>query len=302
MSFLDKKIFYRETYYLRKRMKDKNPSLIRKIFYLIAKTIYFGKYPSVISKFFGLQGQTTLTKISVDFELKKRGLKPINCCFLSDFHFGNLTSERIFTAIEKMLSENHFDLILLGGDYIFLDSFAFEEMKEFIKKFSPPFGIFAVLGNHDRWILKEDLKKKFAQCGVTLLINDEVSLSPPYNQIKIFGIDDIKYGSPKLIFSTLKEGEKRIFLCHSPEGLSLLQNEKIDLGLFGHTHGGQIVFTPKKPFLPFKDEYSKKFAKGFYEKKESGFDFPFYVSSGIGCVWLPIRFNSPSEVVFIELI
>ncbi|MCX7830734.1 MAG: hypothetical protein N2445_06720, partial [Acidobacteria bacterium] len=69
-----------------------------------------------------------------------------------------------------------------------------------------------------------------------------------------------------------------------------------------HTHGGQIVFNLKKPYLPFKDKFSKKFPKGFYQPGESGLDFPIYVSSGIGCVWLPIRLNSPSEAVLIELL
>jgi len=302
MSFLDKKIFYRETYSLRESMKEKTPSLLRKFFYHVAKTVYFGKYPAVVCSFFGLQGKTILSKISIDFELEKNGLRSINCIFLSDFHFGNLTSNKVLKKIEKIISENHFDLILLGGDYIFLDAFAFVEMKQFIRQFSPPLGIFAVLGNHDRWLFKDDLKAKFLECGVTLLINDEIELKPPYNHIKIAGIDDIKYGSPKVNFSPLKDFEKRIFLSHSPEGLSLVQGEKVDLALFGHTHGGQIVFNTQKPFLPFKDRYSKKFPRGVYEEKESGFNFPFYVSSGIGCVWLPIRFNSPSEVVLIELI
>lgn len=283
-------------------MKGNTPSFAREILYRIAKTVYFGKYPSVVSSFFGLQGKTILSRISIDFELTKNRFNPISCFFLSDFHFGNLTSNKVVKEIEKIVFKNHFDLLLLGGDYIFLDTNAFEELKEFIMKFSPPLGIFAVLGNHDRWLLQDNLRKKFEDCGITLLINDEISLQSPYHHIKIAGIDDIKYGSPKVNFSPLKEFEKRIFLCHSPEGLSLVAKEKVDLALFGHTHGGQIVFNAKKPFLPFKDEYSKKFPKGVYEKKESGFDFPFYVSSGIGCVWLPIRFNCPSEAVLIDII
>ncbi len=276
-------------------------SFLRKIAYRVARTIYFNNYVSKIAYSLRLQGKIVTSTISIDFGLKEKGLKKIRGLFLSDFHFGNITSDEIFLRIEKTIAEKSVDFVLLGGDYIFLEETKFFKMKNFIKNINAFSGKFAVLGNHDRWLMKSNLKEIFEEYETKLLINEESNLKPPYDFIKIFGIDDIKYGKPEMNITPLKKGENRIFLCHSPEGLSLVKNQIFDLALFGHTHGGQIAFPPKKPFIPFKDKYSQKFPKGFFEKNINGYDFPFYVSSGIGCVWLPLRLNSPSEIVFVEL-
>lgn len=276
-------------------------SIFRKIAYRVARIIYFNDYASKIAYSLKLQGKIKVSRISVDFGLREKGLKKISGLFLSDFHFGNITSEKILFKIEKIIAESKMDFILLGGDYIFLETTLFKKMKNFIKNITAPLGKFAVVGNHDRWLLKNNLKADFEECQTKLLINEESYFNPPYDFIKIFGIDDIRYGKPEMEVSPLKKGENRIFLCHSPEGLSLAEKCRFDLALFGHTHGGQIAFNTRKPFLPFKDQYSKKFPKGFWEMKQSGYDFPFYVSSGIGCVWLPVRLNSPSEVLIIDV-
>lgn len=280
-------------------MKEKRPSFLRKVAYRIARLVYFSKHFSYLSYNLGFQGKLVINNISVNFDIKKKGEKKLKILFLSDLHFGKIVNDKLIETLEDHLFAIDFDLLFLGGDYIFLEKKAFVNIKTLLKKIFCPLGKFAVLGNHDRWLLNNDLTSDFEECGVTLLVNKEVTLKHPYNFIKIFGIDDLRYGNPEIKLSQKEEGEKRIFLCHSPEGLSLSKEKNFDFALFGHTHGGQIVFNQKKPFLPFKDKYSKKFPRGLFNDNE--FDFPFYVSSGIGFVWLPVRFNCPSEIVLIEL-
>ena len=66
---------------------------------------------------------------------------------------------------------------------------------------------------------------------------------------------------------------------------------RIDLGLFGHTHNGQFWPYPLIMKLIFECPY------GYYKKG----DAQFYVSSGIGCAGPPYRVGTVSELVVLHI-
>jgi predicted MPP superfamily phosphohydrolase len=277
----------------------RNVPVLRKLLLKIARVIYFSNFISEMSCKFGFQGKIVKSHITVDLGLSKKKIKPLKALFLSDLHFGKLIGKKVIKGLVEILKEKEYDILLFGGDFLFLDDCGIEQLNLFLQKISPPIESYAVFGNHDTTDIREKITPILNKNGVKVLINEEVVLKEPYNFIRVYGMDDIKYGSPEFNSSKTK---KTIFLCHSPEGLSFVNVNKDDVcfAIFGHTHGGQIIFNKKNPFLPFKDKYSKEFPCGYFEK--SRFSFPFYVSRGIGFVWIPARFLSSSEVVFIDFV
>ena len=77
-----------------------------------------------------------------------------------------------------------------------------------------------------------------------------------------------------------------------------MQDKKLDLILSGHTHGGQVVIAKYGNLnISFAGAVSK-YISGLYETGSS----KMYVSRGLGCVGLPIRFNCKPEITKITLI
>jgi len=89
--------------------------------------------------------------------------------------------------------------------------------------------------------------------------------------------------------------EMRILLTHHPAHANSLTNEKYDLILAGHSHGGQV----RLPFVgalivPYGvDGYEA----GLYDTPAG----PLHVSVGIGTFFLPIRFLCRPELVVIDM-
>ena len=77
-----------------------------------------------------------------------------------------------------------------------------------------------------------------------------------------------------------------------PRRLALSQ-PAVSLILSGHTHGGQVkVRDPEKRVLR-----RRKLTSGLHLRNES----QIYITRGIGTVVLPIRYQCPPEISFLEL-
>lgn len=261
------------------------------------KVLYFSDKLSDILYLVGFQKVNKKREINVDFD---RGRKlTLRILYLSDLHLGRFFPKRLLEMITDQILNERYDLLVLGGDYLFLDSGMFENFVEIIKEVEPQYGKIAILGNHDRWLNGEKIVEALNKANVKVLINEEFFLKEPFNFVSFYGVDDIKYGNPKILKRSEKENNVRILLSHSPQIISFDGiKEGFDFGIFGHTHGGQIVLSKKRRILPFKDEISKKYPYGFYILDGS---FSFYVSSGVGVVWLPFRLNCDPEIVFFDL-
>jgi uncharacterized protein len=282
--------------------KRNKPSLLRKFGKTVEEAIFCGSWARNFAHALRLQGKPRLKKISVDLGLKKNGLAPVRLAFVSDLHSGKMTHPDLIKEAGRILSEEEFDILLIGGDYIFLSADEFGLIAESFGKLSPRLGKYGVLGNHDRWINNELLLRELDQAGIRILVNEEIRFLPPFDFLSVYGLDEMEWGEPSFK-NTLKEnGKRRILLSHSPETLSIPEASRFDLALFGHTHAGQIAPPFGDPVLPFKDSFSKRFPYGFYEKGEKNEFLPMYVTSGVGCVWLPFRLFAGSEVAIITLL
>jgi uncharacterized protein len=117
--------------------------------------------------------------------------------------------------------------------------------------------------------------------------------------INIVGVDDItgrRFGvvrenprAPKPLPPIVKGGFVLV-LKHQPV---VNGNERFDLQLSGHTHGGQLIFFRLITHLFFPQDY------GFYSVAKNKL---LYVSRGTGTWGPPVRVFAPPEITVIDLI
>jgi predicted MPP superfamily phosphohydrolase len=83
-----------------------------------------------------------------------------------------------------------------------------------------------------------------------------------------------------------------ILLAHHPYAFNAAIAAGIPLTLAGHTHGGQLMLTPKIGFGPWLYRYWS----GLYVEGKS----QLVVSNGAGN-WFPLRIGAPAEVIHLTL-
>jgi predicted MPP superfamily phosphohydrolase len=224
---------------------------------------------------------------------------------LSDFHYDALFSVHPIRHSVELVNRLRPDLIVLTGDFVTVplsgDAFkagaTAEPCAELLGQLRAPFGLWAVLGNHDIFSDPERITRSLGAKGIQLLSNRAVPIEKDGARFWLCGVDDVMGGFPDLV-ATLQHvpgGEACVLLAHEPDYADYATRYPIDLQLSGHSHGGQVRLPFATPlFLP---ELAKKYVWGLF--KIGGLTL--YTTAGVGTVRLPVRFNCPAEITFIRL-
>lgn len=222
--------------------------------------------------------------------------RPLRLAFAADFHAGPVTHPATVARACAALAELAPDVLLLGGDFISLEARYIDALAEQLGQIPAPYGRYAVLGNHDLWADDYPIIRRLQRAGIEVLINDNVHLAPPFDQLWICGLDDPTAGTPDIERAFAGANGTRIVLMHSPEGLAYLQNSAFTLALCGHTHGGQIAWPSGQPiWLPPGDWNRRYYAGQFPLHGEN--DSVLVVSRGVGYGALPFRCFAPADIV-----
>lgn len=180
------------------------------------------------------------------------------------------------------------DFVCFTGDLIEEGRFLPEALEVLSGIKVPMYGI---PGNHDYWSNApfDDIIKCFAATGGAWLLDEQRIIAE--GKINLIGVAHL---GPKHPLPAPKPGMKNILLIHYPAWAKQF-DEKFDLLLAGHSHGGQV----RLPFygsviVPFAvDEYDL----GLFQTKAG----PLYVNAGIGWFPYPIRFNCRPEITVIQI-
>ena len=177
--------------------------------------------------------------------------------YVSDIHAGPFFSQARVRDLVHRINGLKADIVLLGGDYA-QDSDSAVAFFHALPTIYSRYGVYAVPGNHDRTLPESNLSQLRAAmqgAGVTPVFNDAVRVRIGSGAVWIAGVDDMNCGHPDLrsISSQVRSEEYVIFLSHSPAMIpdafsardAAGESHWFDLGLFGHTHGGQVnLFGP----------------------------------------------------------
>ncbi len=230
-----------------------------------------------------------VTRHSKDIGL---GVSEITIAQVSDLHTSSLgrAEKNTLTALREVRP----DVIVITGDAID-DRGSLPALDSFLKQLPTAVKI-ATLGNWEYWaeVDLEELRDVYSKNGVTLLVNDCMTVSAKGAVINVIGLDDYTAGRPDLSLAVGRcEVERPIVVAtHSPglfDEAPPVPTESISLVLAGHTHGGQLAVGKHAIYTP---RGSGSFVAGWYQTQWGDL----YVSRGVGTSVLPMRLGARPEL------
>lgn len=225
---------------------------------------------------------------------------PLRVAFLSDLHLGPTTPRATLDRAFDLVSARSPDVVLLGGDYVFLDATRAraDELEARVAALRAPVKL-AVLGNHDLWTAHGRLERALARAGARVLVNQAARLPPPYDDVAVLGLDDPWTGAPDAApgLAACAGARLTIALCHSPDGLAFARAPAVELLFAGHTHGGQIALPGPRPIVLPPGPFSRRLPFGLFRVDGTWV----FVSRGVGATELPVRAHAPPDVALVTL-
>lgn len=226
--------------------------------------------------------------------------------YISDIHKGPFFSQGRVENLVSRINAMNADLVLLGGDYA-SDSAGAVDFFRTMPHIYAHYGVYAVPGNHDRTVPESNLnqlRSAMQAAGVTPLVNAVAPVRIGNCSIYIVGLDDVSCGHPELaaVASQVRKEDFVIFLCHSPAIIpdaldardASWQRGWFDLGLFGHTHGGQIGLFGG---IVRDDSIPEAYRSGWSHVNRA----TLLTSRGIGTAVVPIRLLCRPQIHLITL-
>jgi predicted MPP superfamily phosphohydrolase len=270
----------------------------------LLRVVYRGSWPATL--WGALPGACVVDKIRLRIPLLPRGATTLRAGFISDIHLGPTTPRRLVDAAFEHLASSNLDVLLLGGDYVFLDATEAKarELAARVRKV-PAKTKLAVMGNHDLWTHHCLLERALGDAGVEILVNRSVRLGSGANSLCVVGLDEPWTGRMDVARALrgAEDASALLVLCHSPEGLPeaspaigrMSPHPPPTLYVCGHTHGGHVASPWGAPVVP--GPTGKRYPAGLYRVG----DIDLHVSRGVGGIEVPVRTYARPDVVIFEL-
>jgi uncharacterized protein len=215
---------------------------------------------------------------------------------ISDVHLGLIIGKGQLSRILNVVRAAKPDILVSTGDLLDGQIDGIEDLAEEFQKIKPPYGKYAINGNHEYYVGIERSRKFCKTAGFTLLNNETFDIP---GILVIAGVGDLAanrfglYGklTENQLLSKVTKDRFVVVLKHRPL-LDEASKDLFDLQLSGHTHRGQIF-----PFsLIVKMLYP--IDAGLLDLENGAF---LYVSRGSGTWGPPMRLLAPPEVTIIDL-
>jgi hypothetical protein len=271
-----------------------------------------------------LTGPLTTERITVavrDLPLHLHGTTLVQ---ISDLHFdGQSLSRELLAAAIAQSNAIQPDFVVLTGDFITARSRYIYELADHLQRLHSRAGSYAVLGNHDSPYpeMQRTIRRALAARDIPVLWNEIAYPLGP--DLPLVGLADFysRECRPAATLAQIPPEVPRIVLAHNPDTLDQLREDRADLVLSGHTHGGQVdlpilgplprhlnaigTTIPKglRRFLPYFNKDCDRifqhweWASGLHTVGQS----QLYVNRGLGTYW-PGRLWCPPELTVITLV
>jgi len=193
-------------------------------------------------------------------------------------------------TVIKTINSLSADFVCFTGDIVEEEKYLAEALELMARIKSPMYG---VPGNHDYWskISFQPVQKCFAATGGAWLMDEQRKIAD--GKINLIGVT-CSHANQATV--PLERSSLNILLMHYPAWANKLGDQKFDLMLAGHSHGGQVRIPFYGPIMvPFGVD---KYDLGLFQTKSG----PLYVNSGIGYIYdYHFRFNCRPEITVIEI-
>jgi len=237
-----------------------------------------------------------INKITLEFDNLPQSFNGYKILQLSDLHLDS--DMQLSQIITERIQTLNYDLCVMTGDYRLAAYGGFKNiirpLRNIINSIRAKDGIYAILGNHDTYLMVEEFEKM----GINFLNNQSIDIINTSDKISITGTDDVhSYFTDQAVVEMEKKNDAfKIALVHSPELYDVAADNNYSLYLCGHTHGGQICLPNGKALIAHLYN-GKEYIKGLWKYKQ----MYGYTSTGCGTSGIPVRINSDSEITLFEL-
>ena len=252
----------------------------------------------------------TVRRVSVPVANLPAALDGMTIAQLSDIHIGPfMTADEVRRAVD-MANLLHADLAVVTGDFITDSHDPLAECIAELSRLRAPLGVWGCNGNHEIYADAEDLAEElFTRHGMRLLRQRSDVVQHRGASFNLIGVDyqreRMGFSGPRL--TMLKENESQvrrdmpnILLSHNPNSFTRAAELGIELGLAGHTHGGQV----KVEILDHRISpaaFITSFVAGLYELPMTTGSSRLYVNRGLGTIGIPARVGVPPEITLLTL-
>lgn len=231
-------------------------------------------------------------------------LEGFSVAHITDLHIGpQLRAARLRGFIERV-NEVGADMIAITGDMFDFDAAYVEEGCLELAKLEAPYGVWAVLGNHDVYTGADTVADGLRKWTSIRLLRDEwTTLDVRGEPLHLLGIDDPGrlWGAPDAVALRRLAAEcpdvpARLLLVHRPNYFETITELGLPLAIAGHTHGGQVALPPPMQHHNLS-RLMTDYTRGLFESEQS----LMYVNRGLGVAGPPIRLNCPREIARLRL-
>ena len=261
-------------------------------------------------------------KITIESSRLPKSFDGFKIVQISDIHFVSWIGTQQFENAVNIINEQNADIVMFTGDLVTFMSSEAEEFIPQMKRIKTPYGVYAILGNHDygdyvNWKTPEDkaanmikLYSIYNQAGWKLLRNEHVQIvNSMHDSIVLIGVenwsDNKRFpskGDINLAMKGISDDNFRILLTHDPSHWQSLQSQNIsmDLTLSGHTHAMQFAYIGEKyQYSPISlaHRYWQGLNKTFCNDRLQYL----YVNTGLGTVGYLSRVGVKPEITLITL-
>ncbi|ATB70909.1 putative metallophosphoesterase [Sulfurospirillum diekertiae] len=215
---------------------------------------------------------------------------------ITDVHIGKTLGKSFMDAVVKQVNALDADMVVITGDLIDMPVTQIGDKLDSLRTIQSRLGVYYVPGNHEYFYGVHKIMEYVRTLGVHVLSNRSIVINHTINLAGAMDMSgkrfDFEPPDLKRALLHVKPELPTILLSHQPKIVKEMTDEKIDLILSGHTHGGQIF-----PFglLVLLDQ---PYLSGLYQHSKHT---QVFVSNGAG-FWGPaVRIMAPSEIVKINL-
>jgi hypothetical protein len=259
----------------------------------------------------------TVRNVKLKFADLPKAFHGMRIVQISDVHSGSFDDVEEVKRGIAMIQAQSPDLILFTGDFVNQKA---EETDAYIPSWnalSAPMGKFSVLGNHDYGFFgsfdneealkknQEEVKKRYAGAGFTLLNNANVKLEKGGESIRLIGVENWgkppfpQFGDLEKATADVDDNEFKLLMSHDPThwDMHVLDFPKlIHLTMSGHTHGMQMGID-----IPWLKMSLVKFVYPRWIDLYKVGQRHLYVNRGFGWIGMPARVGIFPEITVFEL-
>ena len=236
------------------------------------------------------------------------GTKPFRIAFVADVQQDVHTDGERAREIYALLNAKQPDIVLSGGDWINAGPDHIEAAAEAAATLKSRLGTFSVRGDHEHFAYVDrdrsvgEIERAMEKRGIAMLNNEVRWFDHAGKRIGVLFLnynyivrtDDTAVAQ---LVASLAGADYSIVVTHQLDRtLAALLENKVDLVLAAHTHGGQI-----NPVVGFMHVKLARLETRFIDGRYALGSTTVIVTAGVGYSIVPVRYASPGSIEVIDL-